>query len=132
MHAVSGIEKELRAISHSQKKETQPDPALNQNEIDIQLKNMKSLAATFEQFTYREDTNFCNIIAGRLFEYIVKRDVLCINVKGIQLFKEFIDERLRKESAMSIWAPLKKGTLEKGMKTKIQRFIMSMTVNCIN
>ena len=67
------------------KKETQIHPTLNQNGIDIQSKNMISLVATFDtgklQFKYRENANLCNVIAGRFFEDIVKRDVLCIHVK---------------------------------------------------
>ena len=33
------------------------------------------------QFKYRENANLCNVIAGRFFEDIVKRDVLRIHVK---------------------------------------------------
>ena len=70
------------------------------------------MTATFDtvklQFTDREDTNLYTILTGRLFKDNVKRDILSIYVKGKQLCKEFIDERLRKESTISIWAPLKK------------------------
>ena len=105
-HVVSEIEKERREISHSQKKETKIDHALNQNKINIQSKNIISLAATFDtvklQFTDREDANLYNILTGRLFKDNVKTDVLSIHFKGKQLYKVFIDERLRRESTISI------------------------------
>ena len=75
----------VETLIRKKKKETQIHPALNQNGIDIQSKNMISLVATFDtaklQFKYRENANLCNVIAGRFFEDIVKRDVLCIHVK---------------------------------------------------
>ena len=74
---------------------------MNQNKINIQSKNIISLAATFDtvklQFTNLEDTNLHNILTGPLFRDNVKRDTLSIYVIGKQLCKEFIDERLRKE-----------------------------------
>ena len=54
-------------------------------------------------------------LTGRLFKDNVKRDILPIHAKRKQLYKEFINERLRGESTISIWAPLKKARL-KGMK----------------
>ena len=61
LHGVSEIEKELREISHSQKKETKIHHALNQNDINIQSKNKISLVSTFDtvklQFADREDIN---------------------------------------------------------------------------
>ena len=58
---MSEIEKELREISHSQKKETKIHHALNQNDINIQSKNKISLVSTFDtvklQFADREDIN---------------------------------------------------------------------------
>ena len=42
------MEKELREISHSQKKETKIHRELNQKKINIQSKNIISLAATFD------------------------------------------------------------------------------------
>ena len=47
-HKVLEIEKELREISCSQKKETKIHHALNENKINIQSKNIISLAATFD------------------------------------------------------------------------------------
>ena len=47
-HVVSAIEKELREISHSRKKEIKIHHALNQNKIKIQSKNIISLAAIFD------------------------------------------------------------------------------------
>ena len=47
-------------------------PALNQNKINIQSKNIVSVAAMFDnnvlQFTDREDTNLYNILTGCLFK----------------------------------------------------------------
>ena len=80
---------------------------MNQNKINIQSKNIISLAAAFDtvklQFTNLEDTNLYNILTGPLFRDDVKRDTLSIYVVGTQLCKEFIDGRLRKESTISIW-----------------------------
>ena len=102
-----------------QKKETKIHYALNQNKI-IQSNNIISLAATFDtvklQFTDREDTNLYNVLTGRLFKDNVKRDILSTHVKGKQLYKEFIDERLRRGSTISISGPLKKKARLKGMK----------------
>ena len=68
------------------------------------------------QFTDLEDTNLYNILTYRLFEDNVKRAAfLSIHVKGKQLFKEFINERVRRKSTINIWAPLRKARL-KGMK----------------
>ena len=90
---------------------------MNQNKINIQSKNIISLAATFDtvklQFTDREDANLYNILTGRIFKDNVKRDVLSIHFKGKQLYKVFIDERLRRESTISICAPLKKERLKR-------------------
>ena len=52
-HVVSEIEKELREISQSQKKETKIHHALNQNKIKIHSKNIISLAATFDTVKLR-------------------------------------------------------------------------------
>ena len=93
---------------------------MNQNKINIQSKNIISLAATFDtvklQFTDREDANLYNILTGRLFKDNVKTDVLSIHFKGKQLYKVFIDERLRRESTISICAPLKKRKIKKNEK----------------
>ena len=93
MHVVSQNEKELREVSHSQKKETKIHQALNQNKINIQSKNIVSLAATFDiitlQFRDQEDTNHYNILIGRSFKDNVKGDVSSILVKGKHLYKEF-------------------------------------------
>ena len=75
------------------------------------------MAATFDsvklQYTDREDTNLYNILTARLIKYNVKRVILSTHVKGIQLYKEFVDEKLRKDSTVSIWAPLKKARLKR-------------------
>ena len=47
-HAVSEIEKELKEVSHLQKKETKIKHALNQNNFNIQSKNIISLVATLD------------------------------------------------------------------------------------
>ena len=49
-------------------------------------------------------------------------DIISIHVKGKELCKSFIDERLQKESTISIWAPLKKAKLKgnKSSNTKAQ------------
>ena len=120
-HVVSETENKLREISHSQKKETKIKHALNQNKINIQLKNT-SLVATLDavklQYRDRENTNLYHILTARLFKDNVKRVVLSIHVKGIQLYKEFVDEKLRKDSTVSIWAPLK-STIKKSEKQKM-------------
>ena len=68
------------------------------------------------QFTDREDTKRHNISACHLFKDNVKRvEFLSIHVKGKQLYKEFINERLQRKSTINIWAPLRKARL-KGMK----------------
>ena len=117
---VSEMENELREISHSQKKETKIHHALNQDKINIQSENVVSLAATFDivklQFAGREDLNLYNILTGRLYKDNVKRDILSIHVKGKQLYKEFIDERLQRESTISIWAPLKESKIKRNEK----------------
>ena len=104
---VSQIEKELRQISHSQKKETKIHHVLIKNKFNVQSKNIISLTATFDtvklQFTDPEDTNLYNTLTNRLFKDNVKRDVLSVHVKGKELYKEFIDERFRRESAIRIW-----------------------------
>ena len=90
LHVVSEIVKELREISHFQKKETKIHYALNQNKTNIRSKNIISLAATFDtvklQFTDREDTNLYNILTGSLFKDNVKRDILSTHVKRKQLY----------------------------------------------
>ena len=124
-HVVSEIEKGLREISYLQKKETQLHLALNQNKINIQSNYVMNLVVTFVtvklQFTDRQDTNLYNTITGRLFKDNVKRDVLSIHIKGIQLYKKFIAERLRKGPKISIWDPLKKAGLKamKSSKAKV-------------
>ena len=83
------------------------------------------------QFTDRENTNLYNTLTRRLFKDNVKRDILSTPVKGKQLYREFIDERLRKELITSIWAPLKKARLN-GMQPATQRLTMSPTANYTN
>ena len=46
------------------------------------------------QFTDGEDRNLYNILTGHLFKDNVKEVILSIQVKGMQLHKEFIDERV--------------------------------------
>ena len=59
---ISEIEDGLKEIFHSQKKETKIHYALNQNKIDIQLKNIVSLAVSLDtgklQFTDRGDARY--------------------------------------------------------------------------
>ena len=57
-HVVSEIEKERREISHSQKKETKIDHALNQNKINIQSKKIISLALTFDNLQVKRIQTF--------------------------------------------------------------------------
>ena len=98
------------------------------------------MVATFDtvklQYTDRENTNLYNILTASLFKDNVERVNLSIHVKGIQLYKEFVDEKLRKGSTVSIWAPLKstikKNEKQKMQKKKIQRPTMSPTANYIN
>ena len=59
------------------------------------------------------DANLYKILTGRLFKDNIKRVILSIHVKGIQLYKEFMDKRFWKESTVSIWAPLKKARLKR-------------------
>ena len=59
------------------------------------------------RFADLADASLYNIITGHLFEDNIRRDVLSIHFKGIQLYKELINERLRKKLTISIWTPLK-------------------------
>ena len=117
-HVVSEIEKGLRKISHLQKKETQLHLALNQNKFNIQ--SVVTFVTVKLQFTDRQDTNLYNTITGRLFKDNVKRDVLSIHIKGIQLYRKFIVERLRKGPKTSIWDPLKKSRIKSNEKQQCE------------
>ena len=59
---ISEIENDLKEIFHSQKKEAKIHYALNQNKINIQLKNLVSLAVLLDtvklQFTDRGDARY--------------------------------------------------------------------------
>ena len=105
-------EQTKRNVSFAKKKKTKKiNHALNQNIINMQSKNTISLAATFGtvklQFTDWEDTTLYKTLPGCLYKDNVKRDILSMHVKGKQLYKECIDEKLLRESTISIWAPLK-------------------------
>ena len=80
---------------------------MNQNIINMQSKNTISLAATFGtvklQFTDRENTTLYKTLPGcLLYKDNVERDILSMHVKGKQLYKECIDEKLLRESTISI------------------------------
>ena len=75
-----------------------------------QNKWVVSLLKTFKhhKVTLLEDTPFRNIVTGQVFSDEIYNDLIGAYEKGQELYKTFVDERLKPESTVGIFAPIKK------------------------